>query len=385
MSLLTFQDALERLQQFTAGTSMSRALGDMKLAVESALHHVYAERSWTYFESSFSFSSRATMTTGTVAYSHGGLLLAITGNTWPAWADRGTVVANQLYGDIDRATTYNAYVDPNYNFGQNIDAGSTFTLFQDKFTLPDLFQNVSLTVSGGDGINLPYMSPDEYMYLRSWGQEAGLPTRFTILSDPDIIGRYAIALYPSPDQVTTYYVKYRRAYREIRLSGDEASSKAGTVAIAAGGKIVTGTGTAFNDANHKNAILRVGDATNYPTGIRGASPWIEQFQLSHVANTGSATLRTPATRAFSGAKYVITDPIDLPPELKDAFLKRCRLELVLARPDTKKQDYSLVQKAYDDAIEAAAALDNKNGAPIAIGYQPGVYFPDRPIGEEQDG
>ena len=390
MSLLTFQDALDQLQLYVAGTGMARAKGDMRIAVHGALQSLYQERRWTYYGASWSFSTRASMTTGTVGYSHAGLVLEITGNTWPAWADRGTVLAENLYADIDRATTYNAYVDPNFNFGQTLAAGSSFQLFQDKITLPELFQNMGVTVSAGDGVLLGYMSPEEYVYQRSYGQEIGLPTRFTILSDPDVIGRYAIALYPSPNEVRTYHVKYQRAYRELKLTGDEASSQQGTVTIASGSRNVTGTGTAFNLNAHKNTILRVGDTQYVPTGIRREHPWIEQFQVAHVAASSGAdamVLRSSAGQTFTNAKYVLTDPIDIPGELEQAFLKLCRVELCECRPETKRSDeYARAMMAYQKALEGATAHDNKDDSiKVFGGYFPGGYgIAERPLGPEDD-
>lgn len=388
MSLLTFQDALDSLQQYTAGTGMTRAKGDMRHAIHAAIQAVYQERSWTYYQSAYSFGTRAGMTTGTVGYSHAGLVLTIAGNTWPSWADRGTVLANGLYGDIDRATDYSAYVDPNFNFGQTIADGTTYTLFQDRFTLPELFQNIGVTVTASDGTLLRYMTPEEYVYRRSYGQEIGYPTCYTVINDTDVIGRYAIALYPSPDEVRTYYLKYMRAYRELKVTGDESANQQGTVTISSGSKYVTGTGTAFNSNTHKNAILRVGDTVNVPTGIRGQYPWIEQFQIAHVAAASGASalvLRSTAGQAFSAAKYVITDPVDIPPELEQVFLKRCRLELALCRPDTKKgQDVALAQAAYEEALSGAVRHDSKDDTPKVFGgYIPSPYgIPDRPLEAE---
>jgi hypothetical protein len=390
MSLLTFQDALDQLQLYVAGTQMTRAKGDMRHAIHAALQAVYQERSWTYYQSAWSFSSRAGMTTGTVGYSHAGLVLTITGNTWPTWADRGTVLANDLYGDIDRATTYSAYVDPNFNFGQTISDGTTYTLFQDKFTLPELFQNLGVAVTASDGTLLRYITPEEYVYRRSFGQEIGYPTEYTILNDPDVIGRYAMALYPSPDEIRTYYVKFMRAYRELKLTGDDTSSQQGTVTIGNGSKYVTGTSTAFNSVAHKNAILRVGDTLNVPTGIRGLHPWIEQFQIAHVAaSSGSEALilRSTAGQAFTTAKYVITDPVDIPAELEQAFLKRCRVELCECRPETKKsEEWGRAMKAYEDALHLATRHDSKDDTPKVFGGFTGTPYgiPERPLEAEDD-
>lgn len=390
MSLLTFQDALDLLQIYTAGTAMSRAKQDMKHAIHAAQQAVYQEREWTYYESAWSFATRASLTTGTLGYSHASLTATITGTKLPSWADHGTIIANSLFGDIDRATTYSAYMDPNFNFGQTIDDGETFTLFQDKYTLPELFQNIGLTVTAADGYLLQYITPEDYVYRRSYGQDIGYPTEFTIVNDPNVIGRYAIALYPSPNELKTYYVKFRRAYRELKLTGDESTSRQGTVTIASGSKYVTGTSTAFNNNTHKNSILRVGDATNVPTGIRGQHPWIEQFQIANVAaSSGSEAivLRSSAGQAFTTAKYVITDPIDIPPELEQVFLKRCRVELCECRPETKKsEEWGRAMKAYEDALRAATNHDSKDDTPKIFGGGLRVPYgiPERPLNAEDD-
>lgn len=364
MSLITYQDALNMLMSFTGGTSYARANADIKQAVRSALAHLYRERSWTYYAQTYSFPTVESMTSGSIAYTHaGGRVVTLTGNVFPSWSERGSILSEGLFGDIDRWTTTSAVMDENVNFGQAIASGSTFELFQDHFLLPENFQNVNLSLRGSDGVILRYIPPEEFVYLKTFSQTTGDPSAYTIMSDTEQLGRYAIYLYPAPSSVTTYYLKYQRSYRELKLTGDETASSQGTVTLASGSKFVTGTSTAFASALHKGSVLRVSTTTTAPTAITGTNPFADQWQIANVAAASGSEallLRGNAGQTYTAVAYVITDPIDIPPDLEDAFLKRCRLELCLSRSDTKKQDIASAQMAYEEAYKNAAAADSKS-------------------------
>lgn len=387
MALTTYQDALEELVAFAGGTSFTRNQEDCQQAVADALTHVYQERRWTYYRSTWGFTTNAEQTGDIKYYTHdGGRILALSGSTFPSWANAGSVVLDSVIGDIDRVrATTQAVMDADLNFGQAVAAATSYILFRDHFTLPEGFQNVDVTVESATGTILRYLSPADFLRVKTRNASTGEPTAFTILSDPDHTGRYSLFLYPAPQSALTYRMHFHRAFRPLRLTGAETASTTGTVSISSGDDDVTGVSTSFSSSVHPGAVMRLSSSTTAPTRLVGSNPYTEQHVIESVSSTTACRLRTTTAQAFSGVAMVISDPIDIPLGLQKAFRLRCRLELCNARPDTKAKDAGHMQGAYEEAIEAAKSDDGKNDSPRVTGGSPTRWdLGDNPAGEDDE-
>ncbi len=389
MSILTFQDALDLMQAYVGGTTFSRTAADVKQAIRMALSGLYDERAWTYYRTTWQFNTPDAFSSATIAYSHsGGYVVSLdSGNFADRFRNvqRGAILADSLVADVDRFTTNTAIMDANLNWGVALATGTSYELFQDNYALPEGFRNVNVTVRGDNGDVLRYVPPEEFLYLRSVSGNTGDPLVYTFMADPKIPGRYALYLYPGPSSRTAYRVQYTRAYREPRVTGDETAATAGTVTVSAGSRYVTGASSSFSSTLHEGAVLRFGTASAAPTGLNGSNPFTEEHAIANVSSTTAMELRTTAVSAQSAVKYVISDPIDIPPDLKDAFIKRCRLEVAQLRPDTKKNEVPLAMAAYEESLRKAKAADGKEHSIRVTGGLPYYYdLSAVPTGEDAE-
>lgn len=389
MPILTFQDALKLMQDYTGGTSFSRNLADIKQAIRMALSGLYRDHVWTYYRTMWSFGTVDSFSTGTMAYSHaGGYTVTISGGNIAdrfRSSQRGAILASSIVGEVDRFTTTTAIMDETLNWGQAVAASTTYTLFQDHFPLPKGFRNLNVTVRADNGNMLKYLAPEQFVYRRSFTAQTGEPTTYTIMADPKVIGQYAIYLYPAPSSLAMYRVQYTRAYDEPKITGDETASSAGTVTISAGSRYGTGSGTSFSNGSHKGAVIRFGDTSNVPTDWNGNYPFVEEAVIANCSSTTAFELRTVTTNAFSAVKYQLADPIDISPDMYDAFIKRCRLEVAQLRPDTKSKELPMAIAAYEEALQIARGGDTKEHSVRVTGGVPYYYnLKNSPTGEDLD-
>jgi hypothetical protein len=116
-------------------------------------------------------------------------------------------------------------------------------------------------------------------------------------------------------------LSYRRRPKDLRLTGWEASSRVGSVAWDRA-NTVTGTGTMFN--NHmNNAILRVSaDPTKHPEPLSGMNAYADEGLIYQVVNQTKFYAWSPVSQMnyLAGNKYVVTDYLDISPQMYTALL-----------------------------------------------------------------
>ena len=157
---------------------------------------------------------------------------------------------------------------------------------------------------------------------------ANPPQWFAIGADPLRYGQMAMYVQYEPDTAEGLRMWYRRYPRKIKYTGGETSSSAGTVYVS--GTEIVGTDTSFT-SDMVGSVIRFGDSTNKPTGVRGINPYSEQRVIKSVESATSATLDSAASTVPAGSKYVVSDPIDLRPTMLEAFFRGCEWKLSLSR------------------------------------------------------
>jgi hypothetical protein len=185
--------------------------------------------------------------------------------------------------------------------------------------LPWGAQSVDSVHMGNPPMVAEYLTPVEWERLvRSWNKEL---TRFVWTVAPSSFSpdRYEIRILNGWRYQEDVTLTYRRRPRDLRLTGWEPSSRAGTVSWANGE--VTGTGTAFT--NHMvGSVLRVsGDPTWHPESLAGMRPYKDEALIRQVPNSTKLTVWSPIDGiAYTGTKYVVTDYLDLAPGMYSALL-----------------------------------------------------------------
>ena len=157
---------------------------------------------------------------------------------------------------------------------------------------------------------------------------------------------WAIKLVGYPIKRETIDFTYRRKARRLKYSGHEANSRAGTVTSS--GTSVAGSGTAFT-ADMEGSVLRIGDSVAVPGPIESLNPYTAERLIRLFSSSSALTLGSSLT--VSGAKYLITDPIDIPDHMHNVMLSGCEYWLARIRDNKPDKAFAMYQRDLRLAME----------------------------------
>jgi hypothetical protein len=341
--MLTYFDVVEHLITSSFGGPQDAEQRDIRTAVQRAYSEVTQVRDWAYYHVHGRLITSPPQGDGTVQVA--GATVTLTGATWPSWARGAHIRVGDTVGRIgDVASSTVATLD--IQFAGNHPAGTAYTLYRVAYPLPADFRNLDEPSDEFNWWAGLYVTPDIAMKLERVANSSGAPYHWTVVKDLASDG-WAIKLLGYPTTSETIDFIYRRTARPLRYSGHEAAARAGTIARST--TAVTGTSTQFASAM-VGAVLRIGDTTNVPGPITSITPWSSESVISGVASATSLTTESSGTVA-SLTKYLITDPIDVPPHMHNVIYSAA--EYWLARIRNQKPDnvFALYQRDLRLAME----------------------------------
>lgn len=365
----TFQDAVDRvLDTF----DLDRSGRNLRQAIASVVDS-YREwpllGEWLHYWKTHSFTSEPIYSTGTVAYTHSGNLLTLTGGTWPANSRYGLVsLAGNRYPVASRTSDTVLVLDATLNPGADVAAGSTYQWRREEYQLPSDY------VSDGDLVNwsdnqdprcMTYVSETDLLIYdqRNWyrngdsGPVSGIvydnPEWWTIRKNALYVNGLSIVLASVNASATTYKFTYRARPRELKFEKKEA-----TATTTSGSTAVTGSGFSTDWAG---AIIRFSpNNTTEPTpaqGSRGAyNPFTFQAGIASVGGGSSLTLDTAASATLAGVKVVVSDPLDLDIDRHlNAFYSLCESRFASVQ---RRELYPKFFAQYQHELRLARERDN---------------------------
>lgn len=383
MPLVTYEDATKRLQMFLGGATSTQVREDVKLAVSLAYEGLSKAHQWRYYRRPWGFTTDAYIST-TATYAHS-TLKATLATAAPTWAIYGELTMNSIVADVDSvATSTNPatlVMGADLNFGASIADSTTADLYRTHWTLPENFRSIHAPLTGdGTSQQLRYISPADYRSLAHSGSPIGDPAYYTIMQDPDFIGRLAMFLFPAPITAVSYRTIIGTAPRPLWFTGTESAARAGTLTCSSGSRQVQGNSTNIDIARMEGSVVRFGDTLKTPTDQHGDSPYINQRVISSInAADGADAFRvdTAVSQTFTAVKYTISDPLDMDPIMLNAFYARCRLELADLRPETQGRNYAMLKDNYEELFDEAKAADHKvSDLRRPGGGLPRLHFPE---------
>jgi hypothetical protein len=348
--LLLYSDLIDHLVYNVAGGANDPEQRDYRVACQNAYRELAFNYDWQYYYTNYRISTVEPYSTGTISSS--GAVVNGSGATFPTWAKLGRLQVGTVVYPISVRNS-SSQLTLGETPVEDIAASSTYTLYQSQYTLPADFRRMARIVNENNLYLGDYISPAEWLNNERSGNTSGPARCWTILADYDLPGRFALVLTPYPSAATTIDFIYQRGPRRMRLTGQETNSRAGTIAGSAAGTTITGTSTAF-DASMVGSYIRWGTSTSsHPDGDGGLNPYTEQLQITGYTSSTSITVSPAITTAMSGVKYIISDPVDVYQSMVNALLRRCEMELAIARG----RDMGVAQQAYRDALIQAREAD----------------------------
>lgn len=312
VALTTYRDLIDHAIDFLEADVSGEVERDARRAVLNAYRDLPTRHDWTLYWAYGRINTVEPYEEGTVTYDHtGGLyerMLTLDGGTWPEWASLGFVVIGTVrYEVADRKSTTVLTLSVNGNPGEDLDAGTEYSLRRDTFPMPSDF------VAGDEFVNVNNQSQLVYSHPRHWLERKrvvlgpGFPSSYTFLGDPNYFGSISVALDPAPDSAYALDFLYKRRPRPLKVD----SYSAGTVTVGADAATVTGSGTAFAD-KHAGCVFRIASgSTQTPTGPAGAAPYEHERVVVSVGSATQLTLDATVPDGFSGVKYQLSDPVDV--------------------------------------------------------------------------
>lgn len=335
MLLTTYSDIVSHLLDYGKGSASegSTLLRFCKRAANDGLRELTNVHPWTFYRSVGTFNTSDPYNTGTVTYDHTGgtyeRQLTLADGTWPTWAMYGTVVINNKAYDIaTRESDSVVTLMPNSNPGTDITDDTEYMLYRDAYPVPVDMISVERMFIAEPRYELVYMTPQVWLEQREVIPYPNIVTAFTIISDQNYEGvnGFRMSCAPSTSQKMDFI--YRRRPKALRVY----SESAGTVSISAASDQITGSGTAFTADMVGSAIRFSSNGSNAPTGDDGDYPAKYERVIRAVTSSTVAYLDDSIPENLSGVKYVISDVVDINPQVMlNAYKRTCEKILEITR------------------------------------------------------
>lgn len=341
MAYLTLFDLVEHLIVSSFGGPQDAEQRDIRTACQRAYSELTTLRDWSWYTVHGRVITAAPVTGAVLSYSNGTLTLSagLSSTDWTHCKVRNTVAK------IASVTSSSVFVlDDEVRFIEAaVSPGDTVTFFKDSYDLPADFRNLDEPSDEYNWWAGLYVSPDEAMKLERVANATGRPYHWTVV--PNGKGGYAIKLVGYPTRSETVDFTYRRYPRAIKYSGHESALRAGTITAAT--TSITGSSTTF-PADCVGSILRVG-GTDSPEPVTGLKPYVGEAKITARASATAMTVDSSVTA--SGAKYLITDPLDLPPHMHNAMYSCAEYWLARIRDKGVEKALQVYQRDLRLAME----------------------------------
>lgn len=376
--MLTFNDLVNHALAYLGKDVKSSP--DCKRAVLSAYRDIANMHEWSYFVHNFRMNTDARQSTGTITYDHTGgayeRLVTLASATWPTWAAYGyLVIADVKYDIAARIDSTRIQLAEQSNPGADVAAGTTYSIERDTYPLPSDFKSMKV-ISWADGQLFPsFVDPGEWNSMTAYRRGSSRPLWYTIYSDRNFFGLMGLKFWPPPDDVYPVDLLYLGRGRGLQIE----KYAAGKATVAIDSTSVTGSGTSWT-SKMIGSTIRLGDSvTQEPTGYDGQYPYIDERVVTAVASATALTIDAVSSQAFTGVKYVISDPVDIEAGAMESLLlreieKHCRS--IYRMKATAEEP-----REYERAVLQALESDSRYSGPRRAGGDFGRYprLSDMPI------
>jgi len=363
--LTTYSDIVQHLLDYgrSAGDG-DVALRFAKRAAADGLRELCNSHAWSFYRALGTFNTSAPYTTGTIVYDHTGgtyeRMVTLTDGTWPEWAMFGSVIiGTSVYDVAERKSDTVLTLTSGNNPGDDV-ASTSYTLYRDAYPAPTDMVSVERMILTPIRVQLEYMTPKDWLDYRNTVIHPNQVTAFTVVGDLNYEGQMGFRLASAPSQAQKIDFVYRRRPRAMIVY----SESTGTVTTSADSDQITGTGTAFK-ASMVGSVIRFYSGQT-PTGEDGSYPAQYERVIRSVTSTTVLNLDDTLPETLSGAKYVISDSVDIDRQVMlNAYKRTCEMMLEQQR---QGDNLDSVQALWRQTMNSALAADKRfTGGGVASG------------------
>jgi len=389
-SILTFKDLVDHLAYFLEGNPSQECYRACRRAVLSAVDELAGMHTWSYFTRQGRLNLSAPYSTGTIEYDHTGgsvsgtnyeRLVTLTDGDFPEWAAYGVLVISDVtYNVATRIDDDNLQLEIGSNPGEDVDSGTSYTLYRDTYTLPSDLVSIDRMFPENSWDDLSFIHPREWLGgHRHNVTSAQPPDFFTVMGARDFMGVLCARFFPYPDSATTMDFIYRARPRALQIENHES----GTVTVTADSAALTGSDTEWT-SDMVGSVVRISDdRENYPTGRDGANPFDQERIIISVADATNATVdRNWDTTRSSGVLHRVSDPVDIEiGGMTTALLRVCEQQVAAIR---QLERYKEIAALAADAVERAMEADSRTTGPRSVDTEGVSYrrLANMPLGSD---
>lgn len=340
--LFTYHDAVTHLETTSGGNRHGIGTVSVRRAVHNAHNQFPTMREWRYLLRPTRIVTNKPYSTGTIAYdftgnASGERIVSIVTGTWPSWALDGDIrVDNIKYRVSKRLSDVRLQLDEKISPQADLTTGTTFEISCSRYSLPveflaaDTPQHERLYTLG------KYVDPACWLEYERLNTSPSQPLIWTIMPDPNRSGGRKVMVFNAPSSSRTVDFIMRVKLRPIVYTGLHDNETQGSVSVTSGSSTVTGTGTNFL-SGMVGSIIRF-SANNYSPGDESSNdPMVMEREITAVNSTTELEIDEAADQTLTSKAYRISDPIDIPAEMKNLYLRCCEYQYALMQVPEKVQ------------------------------------------------
>ncbi len=311
----TVWDLADRLLDYTGADPDERNTRAVRRAILDAIRTFTTSHRWSYLRTFGRLQLSGAYSNSTVTYqaSAGTYPYQLTldtsnGDSWPTWAGPGCYVriANVL-AKVDKRISSSILTMKPPLWNVDYPTGTPFTLYKDTYTLPEDWvagdSALAETIWGG----LTYVQPNQWLSRVRYQEWIGTPVWWTVAGDPDVPGRMAMSIYPTPNVDGTLDFMYYRKPRPVHVFDANAGSASATLSNPNTLTFAQPTLT----AQMLGSVVRLAASSGEPPGgIDSLNPYAYEGTITQVVDAQTAIVDAPVPTAFSAVSFRISDPID---------------------------------------------------------------------------
>lgn len=355
MAYLTYFDLVEALIVSSYGGPQDAEQRDIRTAVQRAYSEITTVHEWSHYYQHGRIITQPQYQTGTVAFNASTNQLTLSGGTWPAWAELGSVSIGRAIAKVGtRVSNTVLKLDSTLTFASTLAAGQAYVLYQTDYELPADFRNMDEPSNEFNWWSGLYLKPDEAMKLERVGNRSGRPWHWTVLKNPNGSG-YILKLVGYPTSQETLDFTYRRYPRQIRYSGHEPMCRFDPAHFDETTTVNLGPD---NPGVFSGSIIRVGSVNAFPGDMASLSPYTFEALLGGytIGDGDDVSYGISPPYYYAGVdngayKAIVTDPADVARHMEVALHSCAAYWLDRIRGGKADQSFSTYQRDLRLALE----------------------------------